>query len=438
MILLAVIIASMKEEFLNFIWKHQYFDKKRLETYQGEVLQVLNPGQINVNSGPDFSNARIKLGRTSWAGPTEIHVRSSDWYLHQHHKNPAFDQVVLHVVWVNNANAKTSNGREIPTLELKDRVKTDLLLRHQKLRKGNSRVPCEPQFDRIPDSSFQRMLDQMACQRLKRKSREVVASLDRHNYDWDQVTYLALGKNFGFHLNTAAFETLVSVVPLPIVRKMRSGIVQLEALFFGQAGFLQRVTGDAYYLRLQKEYEFIKKKYSFKPGLMKKEMWKYLRLRPSNFPSLRIAQFVSMMHLEGFRFSDIREAVTAGQFTEKVVKPSSYWDDHYDFGKKWGVGRSTLGLSSRENLVINTVAPLLVAYANYTGQPEFHARAIEMMKEIPPEQNRIVAYWKEKGFGVSSAYYSQALIELNNQYCNLRKCLDCFIGQSLLAGVPKP
>jgi hypothetical protein len=427
----------MKEEFLNFIWKNQYFGKRQLETYQGEVLQVLNPGQINANSGPDFSNARIKLASTDWAGPIEIHVRSSDWYLHQHQKDPAYDQVVLHVVWVNNVNAKTSNGREIPTLELKDRVEGDLLLRHQKLGKGNSFIPCERQSDRIPLNRFKKMLEHTIRQRIERKSQEVIALLDRHSYNWDQVTYLVLGKNFGFHVNTDAFETLVGVVPLPTVRKMRSNIIQLESLFFGQAGFLQRVTGDSYYLRLQREYEFLTKKYSFKQGLMKKEMWKYLRLRPSNFPGLRIAQFVSMMQLEGFRFSNIREALTANQFSRMVVKPSSYWDDHYDFGKKWDVGRSALGKSSKENLVINTVVPLLVAYADYTGQPIYRKRAIGLMKQVPPEQNRMVSYWKDKGFEVSSAYYSQAVIELNNQYCNLRKCLDCFIGQSLLTGAPK-
>lgn len=431
------IIIRMKEEFLIFIWKHQYFHKRQLATYRGEVLQLLSPGQINTNSGPDFSYARINIGGTDWAGPVEIHVRSSDWYLHKHHKDPMYNQVVLHVVWVNNAIAKTNEGREIPTLELKDRVEKELIFKHQKLRKDNSKVPCEQQSKAILHTSFQKMLDQTIGQRLKRKSQEVITLLKGNNHNWDQVTYLVLGKNFGFHVNTVAFETLVGIVPLLIVRKMRSSIFQLESLYFGQAGYLQRVTGDAYYLKLQREYEFLKKKYSFRPGIMKKEAWKYLRLRPSNFPSLRIAQFVSLMQLEGYRFSNIRETVASNQFTNMTIRPSSYWDDHYDFGKKWATGRSVLGKSSRENLVINTIVPLLVAYSHYTGRLEYQAQAIELLNQVSPEQNHIVRYWKDKGFGVSSAYYSQALIELNNQYCNLRKCLDCSIGRSLLTGYTK-
>ncbi len=427
----------MKEDFLSFIWKFQYFDKKQLKTTNGGLLQILNPGTLNTNSGPDFSNAHVKVGGMLLAGPVEIHVRASDWNLHRHHHDPAYDQVVLHVVWVNNKTVKTSSNQEMLTLELKDRVKKELLFKYLKSGTSNAKIPCEGQLDRISSSSYNKMLDQAIQERIRRKSQEIITLLKRYSYDWDLVSYLVLGRNFGFHINTVAFETLVAIVPLSIVRKIRPNLFQLESLFFGQAGFLQRITGDRYYRRLQKEYEFLEKKYCFRSTMMKKEMWKYLRLRPSNFPSLRIAQFASIMHHQDFRFSDIRESATADIFRNLVVQTSPYWNHHYDFGKKWEGGSSSLGKSSRENLIINTAVPMLVAYAVHTGQSDCHVRAIGWMKDTPPEHNHMITYWKDKGFEVPSAYHSQAIIELNTQYCNLRKCLGCAMGQSLLAGISK-
>lgn len=419
---------------MSFIWKHQYFHKNSLKTFQGEDLQIIHPGEINSDSGPDFSNARIMIGTTQWGGPVEIHIKASDWYSHNHQDDPLYNQVILHVVWVNDRTVTTDDGMEIPVLELKRRVDKRLLFKYKSFEKNSGTVPCEPQLKKVSHEVFSNMLDYTFTKRLSRKSKELLDLLKRCNYDWDQVTYLTLGRNFGFKINDFAFGSLANSVPLSVVRKMSPNIFQLEALYFGSAGFLDGINGDDYYFKLQKEYQYLKKKHSLLSGIARKKLWKYLRLRPSNFPTLRIAQFASLMQLEGFHFSNIREAETAREFTEQTIQPSFYWRHHYDFCKPWTVNRSCLGKSSRENLVINTVTPLLSAYGTYTGQSGYHLKALKFIKELSPEQNRIVSYWKDQGFQVSSAYYSQALIELNNQYCICRKCLHCMIGQSLLTG----
>jgi hypothetical protein len=422
----------MKEDILSFIWKYQYFDKHDLLTWQGEKLQIIRPGTPNSNAGPDFFNARIKVGGTEWVGPVEIHVKSSDWESHNHHLDPSYDQVVLHVVWTNNRQVISNNSGEIPVLELKTRVDPKLLLSRFSCHQNNTTIPCEPYLPKVSAATYKTMLDRALSSRIKRKAQGVLKLLKLLNFDWDQVTYVLLGRNFGYKINAIPFELLVASVPLNIVRKIRFNRFQLEALYFGQAGFLQKVTGDPYYLNLQKEYYYLSKKYGLASRTLKKEMWNYLRLRPSNFPVIRIAQFVSLMHQECFRFSDIRETVCVSNIRKIIARPGAYWDKHYDFGKVRKNGTSTLGKASLENLIINTLVPVLAGYAMHSAQKSYLRQAIELIKQLPPEQNRMVSNWKNWGFKVSSAYDSQGLIELNNSYCKSHNCLDCSIGQRVL------
>jgi len=424
----------MKEEFLSFIWRNQYFNKRNLRTEQGESINVADPGEHNTHSGPDFTNARLSIGDTNWAGQVEIHIRSSDWYRHNHHIDPAYDQVILHVVWLNDQTV-CSNGREVPVLVLKNRVGESMLLAQRKLCGSVHYIPCEVTPAVINRKVVHDMLQRTIHQRLARKSAGTLDLLLRNNGDWDQVTYLMFGKSFGFHVNNEAFSMLVRSVPLSIARKIRSSLFQLEALYFGQAGLLGSVTGDHYYKKLQAEYGYLRNKYVLPAAILKGGMWKYLRLRPSNFPGLRIAQFASFMHLEGFRFSGVRELRTPGYQVLNGLSPSDYWHTHYAFGKKGGSGGS-FGNSSCENLLINTAVPLLAAYAMHTGQSAYREQAEELLKSIPAEHNRILAYWKDSGFKVSSAWDSQALIELSNKFCKYKKCLDCEIGRTLLKASP--
>jgi hypothetical protein len=339
------------------------------------------------------------------------------------------------VVWSNDRKVLTSNGREIPVLVLKHRVSESLLVEQRKLNGSGYNIPCEILSRRVKDEVVHKMWKKTIEQRLARKSANVIDLLLGHNGDWDQVTYLMFGRNFGFHINNEPFSMLVRSVPLSLARKIRWSLLQLEALYFGQAGLLGSVTGDKYYKQLQAEYEYLGNKFSLPAPILKKSMWKYLRLIPPNFPGLRIAQFASFMHREGYRFSGVRELNTPKYDAIIDLKPSAYWHSHYAFGRTGGSG-GNFGRSSGENLLVNTVVPLLSGYAKHTGQSGYMNKAQELLRDLPAEHNRIVAYWKANGFKVSSAWDSQALIELNNRYCRNKKCLYCEIGRTLLTTGP--
>ena len=421
----------MKEAFLHFVWKHQYFNKIDLKTQQGASIKILDPGQINTNAGPDFSQARVRIDRTEWVGLIEIHVSSSDWYCHKHQSDTNYDQVILHVVWIDDRAVKTSKGHPIPTLVLNGRISTSMLLNQQKLEMSNSNIPCTGLFNLVDHAAVRGMMDKTIQQRLQRKSLEVLKLLQKSDGDWDQVTYQMFARNFGFHVNSDAFSMLVQMLPLSLVRKVRSNLLQIEALLFGQAGMLLSMTGDSYYRSLQSEYDFLKAKFSLSCPVMRGNMWKYLRLRPSNFPAIRIAQFATFLHQKGYRFSSIREAKNRSDFSFNGLVPSDYWKFHYDFSKSGGSG-GLLGRTSVDSLLINSVVPLLEAYAQYSSQQECRLRALTLLEQLPAERNRILSYWKASGFKLSSALDSQALLELNNQYCHQKKCLRCEIGVSLL------
>ena len=418
---------------LYYIWENQYFDKKGLYTYQGQSIQVIHPGVRNINSGPDFSDAQIKIGSTVWAGAVEIHVKSSDWKAHGHHFDKAYDQVILHVVWVNNLEVQSSSGMPIPALELCHITDKQLLLGYSLFLENANSIPCARLLSSVPHQVFKDMLDATFQARIHKGAIQT-GHLYQKSQDWEQVSYLMLGKSFGFKINAEAFLTLVKLVPLNIIRKLRFNLFQLEAMYFGQSGLLTRINGDQYFQQLEREFNYLTQKYKLSPTTLKREVWKFHRLRPGNSPVLRIAQFASTMQQQYFTFSDIRENTHAGCYQSLKIHPSDYWRSHYDFGKSGSVSSDgKLGISSIENLVINTVVPVLSGYAYRTKQVKYLDRAIQIARRLKPEKNRIVTDWKDLGFGVSSAYGSQALIELNNCYCKSHKCLDCKVGQWILS-----
>ena len=424
----------MKEELLCYIWENQYFEKKDLVTCQGQKLQVLYPGERNTNSGPDFSNARLKIDDTLWIGSVELHNKSSDWRSHGHHQNVAYDQVILHVVWVNNFQVLASTGWAIPTLALEKKTDSNLLQAYSLFSMNAYSVPCLRHLPNVPKKVFEAMLDIAYMSRIQRKARQVMALYDSYAKDWEQVTYSVLGRSFGFKINAEVFQSLTKIVPLATVRKLRFNLFQLEALYFGQSGFLDSIRNDHYFRRLQHEFNYLKQKYHITPTYLKNQRWKFHRMRPGNFPVLRIAQFASIMQNQYFSFSDLRESNTVSDFTVIEVVPSKYWRDHYDFGKSTAkLSGGKLGTASIESLIINTVIPVLAAYSLHTDQKVYIDRAISMAKQLGPEKNHIVTRWKDWGFEVSSAYGSQALIELNNLYCGARICLHCKVGQWILS-----
>ena len=418
---------------LYYIWENQYFDKTGLFTCQGQSIQIIDPGTRNTNSGPDFSEAHIKIGPTTWVGAVEIHVKSSDWKAHGHHQDTAYDQVILHVVWVNNFQVKSSTGKLIPALELRDVINENSLQGYSLFLTNKYSIPCVRQLPKVPLGVFMDMLNSSFNVRIRKRAIQT-DHLYHKTQDWEQVTYFMLGKSFGFKVNAEAFESLVKLVPLNIIRKLRFNLFQLEAMYFGQSGLLNKLNGDHYFRRLEREYNYLKQKYQLSPGYLKREVWRFHRLRPGNSPVLRIAQFASTMQKQYFTFSDIRETTHIGYYHSMNILPSDYWRTHYDFGKSSDVSSGgKLGLTSVENLVINTVIPVLAGYAFRTKQVKYMDRAIQLARSLKSEQNHIVADWKDLGFRVSSAYGSQALLELNNSYCKSHKCLDCKIGQWILS-----
>ena len=424
----------MQESFLHFVWQYQYFNRPNLRTDNGLGLQVLHPGIHNHHAGPDFLEARILIDGMEWRGAVEIHVLASQWYEHGHQWDAAYQQVILHVVWKSNRRVADKEGRVIPTLEICDKLNPKLFLRHRRLFANTIPIPCHHQLTEKHHALLQEMLPTALAPRLKTKCQQVLQLLESENHHWDAVLYRVLGRNFGFKINTDSFEQLVKLVPLQLVKRIWNRPLQLEALYFGQAGFLQVEMNDRYYQLLKKEYAYLRHLCPDLGAPMNKARWKFLRLRPANFPSLRIAQFSQLMHQQGYQFGAIREAHGWEEIkTLLQVKCSDYWQLHYQFGKKGGKTPAHMGRESMINLVINSVIPMKMAYQKSLGK-DYLQFAQEYLKSLPAENNRIIRYWKDKGFKVNSAYCSQALLALYDQFCLQKRCMHCSIGTSLIRG----
>ncbi len=423
----------MNESFLHYIWQFQYFDKTDLQTLDGESLSIFKTGVHNDNAGPDFSQAKIKIGAIEWAGNVEIHTKSSEWLNHKHNSDRAYENVILHVVWENDAEIRRGDGSIIPALELKGRVEEPMIKAYKKLVNSSASIPCEKSFPLVSDLIKLSMLDQALMQRLEDKAEIVHQLVKSNNGDWEETAYQLLLKNFGFKINAAPFLHLAKSLPYKIIQKHSSNLTQMEALFFGQAGMLETKTKDEYISLLYREYEFLSKKYSLYGSRLNPAQWKFLRLRPANFPTLRIAQLSSVLYSKKNLMSSFIEARSYKQLANIFeASPSPYWRAHYHFTKKSKALVPDLGLSSKQNLLINTVVPLLVAYSKAKDEPRLMDRAQEILQHVPAETNRITKVWTGLGVSVKSAFDSQALIEQYNNLCQKRQCLNCAVGASLL------
>ncbi len=423
----------MSESFLHYLWQFQYFDKKELKTTAGEQLVIFNPGMLNGDAGPDFSQAKAKIDGIDWAGNVEIHIQSSGWMDHGHHLDQAYENVVLHVVWTEDKPVYRMDGSRIPTLELKERVDEKLIKEYTKLINQPSIIPCEHSFRSIDNLIKLSMVDKALMKRLEDKANRVNSLLAQNNGDWEETAYQLLAANFGFKVNKEPFVLLAKVLPYKIIQKHRDQLLQIEALLFGQAGFLIAKTKDEYITDLYNEYSFLSKKYSLSQSRMNPAQWKYLRLRPANFPTLRIAQFASMLQTKKSIFSQLIEAVgykDLQRFFE--ITTSSYWQSHYRFGKKAEGIVPSFGESSTDVVIINTVVPLLVAYGKAKDDWSLVDKAVNILQQIPMEKNKIVTVWKNLGYSGKTAFDSQGLIELYQNFCQQRQCLNCAIGSSIL------
>lgn len=426
------------EEFLHFIWQFQYYDAAGLQTTDGQPVAVVQPGFWNRDAGPDFTQARIRIGDIDWHGHIEIHLKSSDWNNHQHQSDAAYDNVVLHVVWEKDREVYRKDGTPLPQLELKNRVALELLAKYQDLVQQRVDVPCQTYRARIEPLKARSMLDRAVVERLQRKVKEIVLMLEKLGGDWDATALHLLIRYFGFKKNEDAFRQLSHRVSFKVMHKLSAGLLDLEAYLFGTAGFFNSEPTDSYARALARSFAYSTHKYELKPSGMSAAQWKFMRMRPANFPTLRLAQLAAIVHRSPRLFA----AFLATEGLEAIKKlldaeVSDYWRTHYKFdeqegSKATGERHFAMGDGSKEILIINCVAPLLFAYGRQQGNSQLEERALDLLNKLKFESNSVTARFRFFPVHPSSAYESQAFIELYNFYCMPRKCLSCQVGIDLV------
>lgn len=417
--------GGMTERLLQFIWQFQYFNKGELKTTSGEELQIIFPGTYNTNQGPDFTDAKIKIGNTTWAGNIELHLRASDWNKHNHQNDKNYNNVVLHVVWENDFP-----DYNIPVLNLENRIARSLLQRYEELMNAQGFIACERSVSSTKPIALQSWKERLLAERLIRKSAIVETYLDQNNHHWEETFWWLLARNFGIKINADAFESMAKSIPVNILAKHKNQIHQLEALLMGQANLLHGKFSEDYPVMLQKEYEFYKKKYALKPATLTPF---FLRMRPGNFPTIRLAQLAMLIHNSEHLFSKIKETGSLKDVKSWLdVTANDYWHYHYRFDEPSGFKKKNLGTAMIDNILINTVCTVLFAYGHFHKEQKYKDKAVRWLEEITAESNSITKGFQQLGLENKNAHDSQAFIELKNEYCTKKKCLDCAIGNALL------
>ncbi|MBK9485988.1 MAG: DUF2851 family protein [Chitinophagaceae bacterium] len=416
----------MTEKLLQYIWQFQYFNYGDLYTEEGEALQIIHPGSLNSNQGPDFSDAKIKINATTWAGSIELHINTSDWKNHKHSNDKNYKNVILHVVWQHDINLNLPCS----TLVLEDKVPKLLLSKYDELMNADSFIPCEKNIQQINSLTWQSWKERLLIERLEQRTQLIYDYLQKNNNHWEETFWWLLARNFGVKLNSVAFEKIAQSVSLNILAKHKGQIHQAEALLFGQAGLLDGVFAEDYPTLLQKEYRFLKKKYN----LQKIEASLiFLRMRPSNFPSVRLAQLAMLVHNSLHLFSKIKESSDIKNIRQLLeVTANDYWHYHYTFDEISAFKKKKLGGQMIDNILINTVVPVLFAYGHYHGENSFKDKALQWLEEIKAEKNSITHGFTSLRVANKNAFDSQALIQLKNEYCNKKRCLDCSVGNKLI------
>ena len=420
----------MNEDFLHYAWKYRLFDQENLVSCQGHSLELIDTGQLNRDSGPDFFESRIKIDDLLWVGNIEIHLKSSDWYRHNHDKDLAYNNVILHVVLGNDKDVVLSNGRLLPCLELK--IPAHFLNKYQSLMLSQSWIPCQVDFPKLNNFFVNHWLDRMLLERLERKADEIKKIYHQNSNSWEETFYQLVARYFGMKVNADPFEQLARSIPLKILAKHKNSLLQLEAILFGQAGFLDdSIPENLYYLDLQREYQFLKRKFKLKP--IEKIRWKFMRIHPVNFPTVRIAQLANLIYQSQSLFSKIKQIENVDKFYLLLgAEASEYWDNHYRFGEKVDFKKKILGKSTLDILIINAIIPILFVYGKEISDHLYVDRALLFLEKMKPEKNSIVKLWKECGVDVRSAYHSQSLLHLKSEYCSKYKCLECELGNRII------
>ncbi len=423
----------MREELLHFIWKYKRLQLETLTTSGKEAVSIVDVGTYNTLSGPDFSNAKINIDGQLWAGNVEIHVKSSDWYAHHHESDPQYNNVILHVVWEDDAQVFRANQTVVPTLELQHYVYPEVLAAYRKLfdQRDRSFINCEKNLRHTDALLLQNWLERLFFERLEQKSGLIMELLAHSKNDWESVLFMLLLKNMGSKINGDSFLSIGRALHFPLVRKMHDKVFKLESVLFGLAGFLEddRIV-DAYYLELRKEYRYLAHKHDLEHlGVQRPEFFK---LRPSNFPTVRLSQLACLYGTHQNLFSKVIKATSLEEiYSVFTISATTYWDTHFSFGKPTKRHKKKLSMKFIDLLVINTLLPLKFCHARHTAT-DCHEELIHMISHLKPEENRIITNFKALGVVGQNAMESQSLIQLYNTYCSKNKCLQCAVGASLL------
>ncbi|QNN43531.1 DUF2851 family protein [Pedobacter roseus] len=423
---------NFPEDFLHYVWQFRSFDYIDLQTAGGESLKIINPGLLNKNAGPDFFHAKIEIGDTIWAGNVEIHLKSSDWLKHNHQKDPAYENVILHVVYEHDAEIKRMDNTVLPVLELKSRISADLIQKYEKLFLTLTDFPCIAQIGTVEPLIVDSFLARTLIERFEQKTAAVTETLNELKGNWDETFYRFMARNFGFKINALPFELLAKAVPQNIYSKHKNNPHQIEALVFGAAGFLNDQFDEEYPQKLKAEFSFLQKKYKIKP--VEISVWKFMRMRPQNFPTIRLAQFAALIVKANHLFSKVMEIKDIVQLRAlfENLPINDYWKKHYHFKKETAGVNIQIGKSSVDNILLNTVGLFLFAYGKHTATQFYISRAIKLLESLPAEENAIIDKFTGAGVKIGHAFASQGILQLKKQYCDEKKCLSCGIGIKIL------
>lgn len=420
----------MTERLLQFIWQMQYFNKNDLRTSENETLQIISSGRYNTDQGPDFQEASIKINSTTWVGNIELHVKASDWDLHKHGEDKNYRNIILHVVWENNNLKEGSLVEAVPVLVLADRVSKLLLERYEGIMEARCTIPCSGSLATVPDLVWAGWKARLVAERLTRKTKTVEKHLEETKGHWEEVFWWVLARNFGVSVNQDAFEAIARSVRVKTLAKHKQQIHQLEAFLMGQAGLLDFEFQEDYPKMLKKEFRFYQRKYHFTPV---HEPVHFLRMRPGNFPTIRLAQLAKLIQQSSSLFAKIKSTSSVKQLREMLmVTANDYWHYHYRFDEISAFRKKVLGKQMTDNIIINTIVPVVFAYGEINQELRYKDKALRWLEAVAAEQNHITREWTKLGAVNQTAYDSQAYIELTQSYCSKKGCLHCAVGASIL------
>lgn len=421
----------MKEEFLHYIWKTKQFNPVDLKTEDGKNITVIHPGGHNHSSGPDFFNAQLIIDGMLWSGNVEIHIKASDWLKHKHQHDDAYNNVILHVVYEADVPVQINNRDELATLELRGRFDRKLYENYLRLRNSKTKIPCASRLPEIPPVLKTAWLSRVLVERLERKVDELNTELEQSGSNWEEMFYRHIARQFGMKVNAEPFQWLSNYVPYRLLRRQSDNLLQTEALLFGQSGLLPEIPPDDYSKALLREYYHLKNKHRLEPMLP--HWWKFMRLRPNNFPTVRIAQLAGLFYRQPQLFRTSLEEQNINELKKIFEIPASgYWNDHYRFGKISKPSEKNLGPQAVNTILVNTIVPFRFLYGKLKGDEQMRQEAITLLENLEPETNTIIRDWETMNFIAHSAADTQALLELKKNYCDKKRCLSCEMGNFIL------